>query len=210
MQTAPNSICFIFGTKFFFMKKFTLYGFIMVLAACGSSDEKAKIEPQPQAPLAKSANSQAFNLSFGQLLADYYKLKDSFIAEKDSGITRSAKSLMVTTDSLKLGELKADSSIISTARIYTSSISSELKGLLGEKDIEAKRKSFQIISDQLYDLIRTVRYDRAVIYHDYCPMAFNDQGANWLSNTPDIRNPYLPTKMMTCGEVKDSIDFRPR
>jgi hypothetical protein len=79
---------------------------------------------------------------------------------------------------------------------------------LGEKTLEGKRKSFQMISDQLYDLVRTVRYDRSVIYHDYCPMAFNDQGANWLSNTRDIRNPYIPKKMINCGEVKDSIDFR--
>jgi hypothetical protein len=119
-----------------------------------------------------------------------------------------AKSLMVSADSLKLGELKADSNIVNTARIYSQGISSELKGLLGEKDLEAKRKSFQMVSDQLYDLIRTVRYDQAIVYHDYCPMAFNDQGANWLSNTAGIRNPYIPKKMITCGEVKDSIDFR--
>jgi hypothetical protein len=54
------------------MKRFVLYGLVLVLAACGSSDEKAKEEPQPQGPLTKSANSAAFNQSFGQLLTDYY------------------------------------------------------------------------------------------------------------------------------------------
>ena len=190
------------------MKKLMLYGLVLLLAACGSSDEKAKEEPQPQVPLTKSANSEAFNQSFGQLLADYYSLKDNFIIEKEDAITQSAKKLMVSADSLKLGELKADSNIVNTARIYSLGISAEIKGLLGEKDLEAKRKSFQMVSDQLYDLVRTVRYDQAIIYHDYCPMAFNDQGANWLSNTADIRNPYIPKKMITCGEVKDSIDFR--
>jgi hypothetical protein len=190
------------------MKRFVLYGLVLVLAACGSNDEKAKEEPQPQGPLAKSANSLAFNQSFGQLLAEYYSLKDNFIAENEVAVTQSAKSLMISADSLKLGELKADSNIVNTARIYSQGISSELKGLLGEKDLEAKRKSFQMISDQLYDLVRTVRYDQSIVYHDYCPMAFNDQGANWLSNTTAIRNPYIPKKMITCGEIKDSIDFR--
>jgi hypothetical protein len=190
------------------MKQFVLYGLVLILAACGSSDEKAKEEPIPQGPLAKSANSAAFNQSFGQLLTDYYTLKDNFIEEKPEEIGESAKKLMVSADSLKLDELKADSNIVNTARIYSQGISSEIKGLLGEKDLEAKRKSFQMVSDQLYDLVRTVRYDQAIVYHDYCPMAFNDQGANWLSNTPQIRNPYIPKKMMTCGEVKDSIDFR--
>ena len=190
------------------MKKFVLYGLVLVLAACGSSDEKAKEEPKPQGPLTKSANSAAFNQSFGQLLTDYYSLKDNFITENNAAITQSAKILMISADSLKLGELMADSNIVNTAKIYSEGISSELKGLLGEKDLEAKRKSFQMVSDQLYDLIRTVRYDQAIIYHDYCPMAFNEQGANWLSSTATIRNPYIPKKMMTCGEVKDSIDFR--
>jgi len=191
------------------MKRFVMYSLLIWIVACGS-DEKAKIQEQPQGPLTKSANSDAFNRSFGKLLEDYYSLKENFIAEKDLLITQYAKSLMVSADSLQLNELKADSNIVSTAKTYSLGISSELKGLLGDKDITAKRKSFQIISDQLYDLIRTVQYDRAIVYHDYCPMAFNDQGANWLSNSPDIRNPYIPKKMPACGEVKDSIDFRPK
>ncbi|MES2003420.1 MAG: DUF3347 domain-containing protein [Bacteroidota bacterium] len=190
------------------MRKYFLYGVVLVLTACGSNEQKAKEPVQPQGPLAKSANSDAFNLSFGKLLADYYSLKDNFIDEKDSGIAQSARSLMVSVDSLQLDELKADSNLVVTARTYALGISSELKGLLGETKLEEKRKSFQMVGDQLYDLIRTVQYDRAVVYHDYCPMAFNDQGANWLSNTPEIRNPYIPKKMISCGEVKDSIDFR--
>ena len=192
------------------MKKYLLYSMALLLTACGSNDKKTKQAAQLQGPLTKSANSEAFNQSFGELMADYYNLKDNFIAEKDSGIAQSARSLLVAADSLKLTELKGDSNIIATAMTYSLGISSEIKGLLGEKNIEGKRKSFQMVSDQLYDLIRTVQYDRAIVYHDYCPMAFNDQGANWLSNTADIRNPYIPKKMITCGEVKDSIDFRPR
>lgn len=190
------------------MKKYVLYAAVLVLAACGSSDEEAKTEPQPQGPLAKSANPEAFNRSFETMLNSYYALKDNFIAEKLADIDASAKTLQHSVDSLQLNALKADTMIIATAQTYTQGISSELVGLAGEKDLEEKRKSFQMVSDQLYDLIRTVRYDRSVIYHQFCPMAFNDQGANWLSNSAVVRNPYIPKKMLACGEVKDSIDFR--
>jgi hypothetical protein len=80
--------------------------------------------------------------------------------------------------------------------------------LAGEKSLDAKRKAFQMISDQMYDLVRTVRYDRQVVYHQYCPMAFNDEGAYWLSNNSEIMNPYFGNKMLHCGEVRDSLDFR--
>ena len=192
------------------MKKYLLYALLLTAAACGGNEEKAKVEAPPQGPLAKSANSDAFNQSFGEVLNNYYALKDNFVAEKDTALNHSATTLMASVDNLKLNELKGDTNIIATARSYSTGISSELKGLVGEKDLEAKRKSFQMVGDQLYDLIRTVQYDREVVYHQHCPMAFNDQGADWLSNTSDIRNPYIPKKMLTCGEVRDSIDFRPK
>lgn len=194
------------------MRRYLLYTVMIVLAACKSSDEKAPpAAKSPFAPLSKSANSDTFNLSFGKLLNDYYALKDNFIAQKDSSsINTSARNLLVTADSLALGELKADTNLIATAKTYILGISAELQGLLGETTHEGKQKAFQMVSDQLYDLIRTVQYDRAVIYHVYCATAFSDQGANWLSNSPEIRNPYNPEKKIDCGEIRDSIDFRPK
>lgn len=192
------------------MKRILTLATILFLAACGGNDEKAAVTEAPQAPLGQSVNSDTFNLVFGKMLDSYFQLKDHFIKENDTLITKSTEQLLAdinATDAV-LGELKADSSIISTAKTYTTGITNELTAVKQEKDIEERRKSFQVLSEQLYDLIRTVKYDRAVVYHQYCPMAFNDAGAFWLSNSSDIRNPYLPKKMLICGEVKDSIDFR--
>ena len=36
-------------------------------------------------------------------------------------------------------------------------------------------------------------------------MAFDNQGAYWLSNAKQIRNPYFGEKMLTCGEVKEKL-----
>ncbi len=186
------------------MKK--LIGFVVVaaLAACGGNDKPA-VADEKQTPLAQSKNSAAFNMQFDKLMADYFQLKDNFIAEKDSAITTYAKALMMDADSLNLQELKADSNVVITAKAFAQSISADLKGLIGEKTMENKRKSFQIVSDQLFDLARTIQYDNGKVYQQNCPMAFGDVGANWLSKSSDIQNPYLPKKMLTCGEVKDSI-----
>lgn len=191
------------------MKKILMYSALALLVSCGSNDDKkAQVEEKPQGPLVQSKNSDSFNESFGKLMDNYIHLKDNFITESDSLITYYAQHLKSDVDSLPLNELKADTSIVATAKQNTQSISSELKGLLGEKTLEGKRKSFQMVGNELYDLIRAVQYDKEVIYHQFCPMAFNDQGANWLSRTSDIKNPYLPKKMLTCGEVQDSIDYR--
>lgn len=193
------------------MRKYLLYGIAVLLASCQNSDQKTtQPEVVHQAPVAlsQSANSEPFNRSFGEVMNQYYALTDHFIAENDTGITAASQRMVLASDSLKLDELKADTSIIATARSYAIGISSELKGLLGETELEPKRKSFQLVGDQLYDLIRTVHYDRQIIYQFYCADAFSDQGGTWLSHSRQVRNPYLPKKEPGCGELRDSMDFR--
>lgn len=188
------------------MKK--LAGFVLVaaLAACGSND-KAKVANVKQEPLAQSKNSAIFNEQFGKLMADYFNLKDNFITEKDSAIRWYAKAIITDANSLNLKELKADSSVVSTAKSYAKDISKEADEINAEKPmtLEMKRGHFQILSDKLFDLARTVKYDNEKVYQQNCPMAFGETGANWLSKSSDIKNPYLPKKMLTCGEVKDSL-----
>lgn len=189
------------------MKRVLAITAIIALAACGENDKPATAA-NPDEPLTQSKNSSNFNNAFETLLANYYRLKDAFAASNDTMAASSARLLIANADSLKVDELKADSSIVEMANGYLQSVSAEAKALITEPGIEEKRKSFQMISDNMYDLVRSVRYDQKIVYHQFCPMAFNDAGAYWLSNTSDIKNPYFGKKMLTCGEVKDSLDFR--
>jgi hypothetical protein len=191
------------------MKKLLVICTYVILASCGNKEENVVAAvPVVTAELGKSANSDAFNQSFKQVLDQYYGLKDNFIAEKDASIDSAAKALLMLTDSLALNGVGGDSSVKAAAATYKVGIAAEFKGLLGETDREEKRKAFQMASEQMYSFIRTVQYDREVVYQQFCPMAFHDQGATWLSNISDIKNPYLPKTMLHCGEVKDSIDLR--
>jgi len=188
------------------MKKLIILGLIVLAVSC-SNDDKKTADNKPQQTSGKNSNGEVFNAAFAALMNDYYHLKDNFITESDTIINVYAKKLMADADSLPLASLQSDTLVISTAKTTVASISAELQGLLGEKDIEAKRKSFALVSEEMYDLIRTVQYDKAVVYHAHCPMAFNGNGANWLTNTADIKNPYIPIKMLSCGTITDSLNF---
>lgn len=190
------------------MKNLAFYLILLVFCACNSIDQKALLANESMAITGKSAQSEAFNQSFKKVLYAYYELKDQFVAEDDSAIQQCANHLLVAVDSILIIEFKGDSAVKSTVQSYIDGMAAEMKGLLGEKDLESKRKSLQMVSEQLYDLIRMVQFDQEKIYHEYCPMAFNNDGATWLSNSLIIRNPYLPKTMLNCGEVRDSIDFR--
>lgn len=192
------------------MKKYLMYAAMLVLAACnGNKDEKAKVEDVPAAPLTNSKNSDTFNKAFTALMDDYFHLKDNFITEKDSVINFYAQKITKDADALPLAELKGDATINELAKSLVDGIKSELKGLRDEKDLKAKRKSFNMLTDQMYNLVRTVKYDREIVYHQHCPMAFTegDENGYWLSRSSDIKNPYLPKTMLTCGDVADSLNY---
>jgi hypothetical protein len=186
---------------------FTLY---KMVSRKDSGKEEIK-----EAPLAIAKNSDAFNLSFSKLMQAYYALKDAFVEWDTVKANQAALQVQQSADSLRIGDLKADTTAIETARSFMASIDGEVKGLIGENSIEQKRRSFNMLTSEIYDLIRTVRYDGAIVYHVKCPMAFGDSAeAYWLSDRSRIINPYLgklhPTykdKMLGCGEVVDSLDF---
>lgn len=189
------------------MRKLLITCFSFLLLACSNDDAKVVTPIAPQVALGQSINSDSFNLSFSAIMTSYLDLKNAFIKEDTSLIHQSAKKLANSAALVKLNELNADTLIINTAKIYTQNLQDEIMGLLKEQDLENKRKSFQIITNDVYDLIRTVRYDREKVYLQHCPMAFKNKGADWLSNSSEIENPYLPKMMLDCGEVIDSAGY---
>jgi hypothetical protein len=70
--------------------------------------------------------------------------------------------------------------------------------------IAHQREHFEMLSNDVYDMVKTFKTDRP-LYKDFCPMYNNGKGANWLSETKDIQNPYLGKKMPNCGELKEEI-----
>ena len=202
------------------MKRIILILIIVLIAAVAvwklflnKSDNKPEAEKDK--PLTIGKNSDAFTRSFSELMSSYYQLKDALVDWDTTKANQAALLIKQRADSLPMKQLKADSTIVLTAQNLAGSVSNEVNGFVGEPTIEQKRREFNMITDELYNLIRTVRYDGETVFHERCPMAFNESEEGfWLSNTSKIINPYLGnkhpkynTKMVGCGEVVDSLDF---
>ena len=160
-------------------------------------------------PVELEAHSGPFIQSYDSLLNAYYSLKEALVNSDVSQANVAAQAVKIAADSLNLNALEGDSTgiIKETARNFTGTISNSSAALVQESGIEDKRREFEIITDALYTLTRAVRYDGGTVYYQFCPMAFNDKGAYWLSSSPEIRNPYFGDKMLTCGSIQDSIKY---
>ena len=71
-------------------------------------------------------------------------------------------------------------------------------------DIEEQRKFFYEFSKEVEPLI-SASLSGGNIYKHYCPMAFNNEGAFWLADVKEIRNPYFGEKMLTCGRIEKTL-----
>ncbi len=56
------------------------------------------------------------------------------------------------------------------------------------------------MSDAMIETATTFGASNNVAVKQYhCSMAFNDKGADWLSPTDDVENPYFGDTMFSCG-----------
>ena len=76
-------------------------------------------------------------------------------------------------------------------------------------DIEAMRAAFKPLSDALWLSIRAVGWtgDRPLLLV-HCPMAFGDNGADWLQVDATVANPYFGARMLRCGYEAARIEPR--
>jgi hypothetical protein len=175
--------------------------------------KKPKEEVPKDQPVAVSRHSAAFNQSIDTFLNTYYGLSENLVKWDTGAVIQNARALEEDLNEVKWRELQKDTVIYQAASGYSDVFKSDMAVLYGAGDLTTKRHAFHALSQNLYDLLRTIQYDGAKIYLQQCPMAFNDtEEGLWLSNTEKIRNPYLglyhpkyKAGMLACGETKDTL-----
>lgn len=174
-----------------------------------NKSEKSGPPEEKQKPVAIGQHTSTFTQSYSELITAYTGLKDALVASDTAKATAAALKLAIASDSLKINEIQGDTGnvIKPTAVTYTSMITSSAKGLAGESSLSEMRKEFEMIADNLWQLTRVVRYDGQKLFWQYCPMAFNNRGAYWISSERQVRNPYFGNDMLECGKVADSLDY---
>ncbi|MBL7718607.1 MAG: DUF3347 domain-containing protein [Flavipsychrobacter sp.] len=141
-------------------------------------------------------------------LAAYYKLKDALVATNAPQADIAAALLVSNTDSLWDPILFSGMESVSQKLfVHLASIKASVRDLTGMMDesCEKKRIHFAAISSDFYQVITLCGLRNVTIYRQYCPGAFNDKGAYWLSKDKEIRNPYFGNKMLEYGEVAETI-----
>lgn len=72
------------------------------------------------------------------------------------------------------------------------------------ESLESLRTHFEMLSEAMIEATESFGLEKERVYKHFCPMAFDNKGAFWLSEIEEIRNPYFGEAMLNCGEVHET------
>lgn len=181
---------------------------IFIIAACNNTGkttnsatgtDSAKATAANEAPAAGKKPAEAAK----GLVADYLNLKNALAKDNSNDAATAGKSLAD-------GFAKFDRSMLNeTQKKSFADIADDAQEMakhIGESagKLPHQREHFDMLSKDMYDMVKLFGAAQP-LYVDRCPMYNDKKGAIWLSETKEIKNPYLGAQMPTCGTIKEEL-----
>ncbi|MEO8950169.1 MAG: DUF3347 domain-containing protein [Mucilaginibacter sp.] len=157
----------------------------------------------PAEPQSKSGVDPKTTVSVKEMVENYLQLKNALTKDNSNDAATAGKAL---SD----GFAKLDQSVLTPAqkKSYTD-IADDAKEMAEHIGISAgklphQREHFDMLSKDMVDLVKLFGAGQP-LFVDHCPMYNNKKGADWLSETKEIKNPYMGANMSTCGAIKEEL-----
>lgn len=145
---------------------------------------------------------QDFREQITVLAEAYFEVKNALV-DDDAGAAKAALDKVgLSLDKVEMQKLKGQAHDHWMA--LKEQLSGTVKMMRNADSLETLREHFTMLSENMLEVTESFGLEKEKVYKDFCPMAFDNKGAFWLSETEDIRNPYFGDAMLTCGEVKET------
>ena len=132
----------------------------------------------------------------------YLPVKDALIESDVKTAARKAENLQKAINEVDMKLVKDEAHMEWMKDL--SILQKSTEGIQNETDLQKARMMLSPLSDQLFHSLK--KYQVEVDgYRQYCPMAFDNTGAFWLSDSDKILNPYFGEAMLTCGNVEEEL-----
>ena len=180
------------------------------LHGCCQYDRVSKVEAKSDVKTATkkdvSKNAVAENpQETNQLNAvyeNYFAIKDALVKTDGTAAAANAKTLLASINSVKMDALQMDVHMVWMKVV--AQLKEHAEHIADTQDTKHQRDHFDTLSTNIYDLIKISKSETAT-YYQFCPMANDGKGANWLSKENTIKNPYYGSMMLNCGKTVETI-----
>ena len=157
----------------------------------------------PEARAPQFEVDQKFQQQLGAVFTSYVELKEALVASDKAKVQSEAPD---TEEALAEVDMKLLTGVAHNDWMaYLTPMQSSLDEIQSAQNLDTQRTAFSTLSNNLYKSAKAFGLGGKEAFYEFCPMAFKNEGAYWLSDDEKIRNPYFGDKMLTCGEVKEKI-----
>lgn len=174
---------------------------VIIFAACGNGNSAGDTDKKDST--GQEAHDHA-KMEEGKASGNSVQLKD----DKLNAVYQHYVHLTTALTNGDMAEAKVASNAIEAGAKEVAGaekVAANAAKITAATDIEAQRTAYSTLSNDFIELVKRSGLNTGELYVDFCPMAMNDKGAYWISANKEIKNPYFGEKMMTCGEVKETI-----
>jgi Cu(I)/Ag(I) efflux system membrane fusion protein len=150
-------------------------------------------------------NSSAFNDQLNNVYQAYLPLKDAFVDSDPYEVAQLAEKVSNALEKadMRLLKQKSHTDWMNQMQIMNRS----LDKMINDHNIQTQRKAFAVFNTSFYKSIKQFGLSDVLTYYQYCPMADNNNGAYWLSESEEISNPYFGDEMLRCGETREILEY---
>jgi Cu(I)/Ag(I) efflux system membrane fusion protein len=138
--------------------------------------------------------------AFDVLLDPYLKLKDALVASNMEQVQQFASEGMENAKQIAAIEMDEK------AKIHFSKIGNQFAAIGSESNLDGQRNHFVQLSESMILIGSRITGMGKKLYVQQCPMANQNNGANWLSLDEEIKNPYYGEAMLKCGSTVGVIN----
>lgn len=132
----------------------------------------------------------------------YFSLKDALVKTDGAAASKQSTELLTAINAVKMDKLEMDVHMVWMNVL--ADLKEDAKHIADTKDVSRQRDHFMSLSKNMYALIKVSKTETPT-YYQFCPMANDGKGANWLSKENTVKNPYYGSKMLSCGKVVETI-----
>ena len=175
----------------------------ILFAACNNNGSEKAVSDST-ASVAVSGEATENKAPAREILAGYLKLKNALTNDNDKEAAAIATQLAKAFKAVDKTALNAEQSQVFTD-VEADAIEHAEHIAANAGDLVHQREHFETLSDEVYELVKATGAGQK-LYYTNCPMHNNNKGANWLSETKEVKNPYLGQAMLTCGLVKEELN----
>ena len=137
-------------------------------------------------------------------LEGYFALNQALIEDNQDRAKAAAKKLSETINGFDMSKLMGEQ--MDFYHVQVAKLNQGIKGIDQSADIDETRLELVTLSEGMYALAKAFHPHESALYYQFCPMAKNGDGANWLSSTKEIINPYMGQRMLNCGRTEETLN----